>query len=92
MSWAKQGRIERPAFRLFGAPYTSYLTLVFLLFVLVAMGFSETGRWVLGSLVVLIPALIVGWYAARGRIAEAAAEREGYTGANPVVKQVPPRE
>jgi len=92
VSWAKQGRMERPAFRLFWSPFTSYLTLAFLVFVLAAMGFSETGRWVLGSLVVLIPALIIGWFAARRGIAEAAAEREGHTGLHPVVRQIPPRE
>lgn len=85
--WAKAGKITRPSFRLFGAPYTSYLTLAFLAFVLVTMGFSETGRWVLASLLVLIPALIVGWFAARGRIAAAARAREGYTGAAPIIAE-----
>lgn len=87
--WAKQGKVERPAFRLFGAPFTSYLTLAFLAFVLVTMGFSETGRWVLASLVILIPALIIGWFAARGRILEAARLREGFTGTHPVVAERP---
>lgn len=82
---AKRGLVERPSFRMFGAPYTSYLTLAFLLFVLVSMGFSETGRWVLASLVLLIPALVIGWFAARGKIADAARAREGFTGVLPVV-------
>jgi L-asparagine permease len=56
VKWAKEGKLQRPSFRLFGAPFTSYLTLAFLAFVLVTMGFSETGRWVLASLIVLIPA------------------------------------
>ncbi|MDR6865754.1 L-asparagine permease [Microbacterium resistens] len=84
-SLTRKGILERPSFRMFGAPYTGYLTLAFLVFVLVTMGFSETGRWVLASLVVLIPALIVGWFVARKRIAAAAAIREGHTGAYPVV-------
>ncbi|MBW9121693.1 amino acid permease [Microbacterium trichothecenolyticum] len=87
--WAKQGKVTRPAFRLFGAPFTSYLTLAFLAFVLVTMAFSETGRWVLASLVVLIPALIVGWFAARGKIQAAARAREGYTGTHPVIATRP---
>ena len=87
--WAKQGKVERPSFRLFGAPFTSYLTLAFLLFVLVTMGFSETGRWVLASLIVLIPMLIVGWFAAKPRIMAAAAAREGHTGTWPVVAERP---
>jgi L-asparagine permease len=70
--WAKQGRAQRPTFRLFGAPYTSYLTLGFLAFVLVTMGFSETGRWVLASLLILIPMLSLGWYSTRRRIRQAA--------------------
>jgi L-asparagine permease len=74
---------------LFGAPYTSYLTLTFLVFVLVSMGFSETGRWVLASLLVLIPLLIGGWFAAREGIAAAAKEREGYTGNLPVLANRP---
>jgi L-asparagine permease len=65
--WVKQGRARRPSFRLFGAPYTSYLTLGFLAFVLVTMGFSETGRWVLASLLLLIPLLSLGWYASQRR-------------------------
>ncbi|MFS0732142.1 amino acid permease [Microbacterium sp. 1P10UB] len=90
--WSLQGKIERPAFRLFGAPFTAWLTLAFLAFVLVTLGFSETGRWVLASLLVLIPALIAGWYATRGRISAAAAAREGFTGTNPVIaERRPPR-
>jgi L-asparagine permease len=87
--WAKQGRVERPSFRLFGAPFTSYLTLAFLAFVLVTMGFSETGRWVLASLIILIPMLIVGWFAAKPRILAAAKAREGHTGTWPVVAERP---
>ncbi len=87
--WAREGKLERPAFRLFGAPFTAWLTLAFLAFVLVTMGFSETGRWVLASVVILVPLLIAGWYAFRGRIAESAAAREGYTGATPVIAQRP---
>ncbi|NQX25937.1 amino acid permease [Microbacteriaceae bacterium VKM Ac-2854] len=87
--WAKQGKLERPSFQLFGAPFTAYLTLAFLAFVLVTMGFSDTGRWVLASLIVLIPLLILGWYLQRGRILAAAAAREGYTGAFPVVAERP---
>ena len=83
--WAQKGLAERPSFRLFGAPFTSYLTLAFLAFVLVTMGFSETGRWVLASTVILVPLLIVGWFAYRPRIQQAAREREGYTGTLPVL-------
>ena len=89
VSWAKKGVLERPAFRLWGAPFTGYLTLAFLAFVLVTMAFSPTGRWVLASTVILIPLLIIGWFGLRKRIAAAAAEREGHTGAFPVVAERP---
>lgn len=83
--WAKEGKAVRPSFRLIGSPATSWITLGFLAFVLVTMGFSETGRWVLLSSLLLIPILVGGWYALRGRIASAAQEREGYTGSHPVL-------
>lgn len=67
-AWVRLGKVERPTFRLFGAPFTSYLTLCFLAFVLVTMGFSETGRWVLASVLVLVPLLVIGWFASRKRI------------------------
>jgi L-asparagine permease len=87
---AREGKLERPSFRLRGAPFTGYLTLAFLLFVLVTMGFSETGRWVLLSLVVLVPLLIAGWFAARPTIMAAASQREGVTGIAPVLAPRPP--
>ncbi|MFF1876110.1 amino acid permease, partial [Kitasatospora herbaricolor] len=78
--WAMQGKIERPSFRLFGAPFTSYLTLAFLVAVVVLMAFDyPTGTYTVASLVVIIPALIVGWYASRNRILAIARERQGYT-------------
>ncbi|MDE8649900.1 amino acid permease [Rhodococcus qingshengii] len=70
-AWAKSGRVVRPSFRLPGAPYTGYLVLVFLAGVLVLMAFdTPVGTWTVASLVVIIPALITGWYLARDRIAE----------------------
>ncbi|MFC6356141.1 amino acid permease [Luethyella okanaganae] len=88
--WAKQGRLLRPAFRLFGAPFTSYLTLAFLVSVLVLMAFDyPVGTFTIGSLVLIVPALVLGWFIARKGIAEVAAAREGYTGAFPVVAKRP---
>lgn len=88
--WAKQGKLQRPSFRLFGAPFTSYLTLVFLLAVLVLMAFDyPVGTLTISSLVIVIPLLIVGWFVYRGRILEAARRREGYTGAYPVIANRP---
>lgn len=90
--WSLEGRLARPTFRLFGAPFTAYLTLAFLAAVLVLMAFDyPTGTFTVASLVVIIPLLIVGWYAQRSRILAIAQAREGYTGAHPVVAARPPR-
>ncbi|MGK9149182.1 amino acid permease [Plantibacter flavus] len=89
---AKQGLLERPSFRMPGAPFTAYLTLGFLAFVLATLAFSETGRWVLASIVVIVPALVVGWHVAKPGILAAAAAREGYTGSFPVVAERPAHE
>ncbi|WP_433798475.1 amino acid permease [Actinomycetospora sp. CA-084318] len=92
-SWWKQGRVERPAFRLPGAPVTGWLTLAFLVAVLVLTGFDyPIGTWTVASLVVIVPALVVGWFLCRDRIRAAALERNAITGRYPVVAERPPRE
>ena len=63
--WSQQGILQRPSFRLFGAPYTCYATLVFLVAVVVLMCFEN--YWNPVALFVLVPALVGGWYAVRGR-------------------------
>jgi L-asparagine permease len=90
-SWAKQGIINRPAFRMFGAPYTGYLTLAFLAAVLALMAFDyPVGTWTIGAtLVVVIPALVLGWYAVRARVMAIAHERSGWTGPLPVIAARP---
>jgi L-asparagine permease len=75
--WAKQGLVTRPAFRLPGAPVTSYLALAFLLAVLVIIGLQyPTGTFTVGTIVIIVPALILGWYAVRGRVREIARQRD----------------
>ena len=89
--WSKKGILERPSFRLWGTPWTGYLTLAFLLGVLVLMAMDPPiGTWTVASLVVIIPALVIGWFAVRGRVMEVASEREGFTGSFPVVANRPP--
>ncbi|WP_447644036.1 amino acid permease [Nocardioides zeae] len=73
---ARQGLLERPSFRMFGAPYTGLLTLAFLLAVVVLMAFDDPiGTWTVASIGLIGPALVVGWFRCRGRIAALAAER-----------------
>ncbi|WP_067677940.1 amino acid permease [Nocardia miyunensis] len=88
--WARAGRVERPSFRMFGAPYTGILTLVFLAAVLVLTAFDyPVGTWTVASFVVIVPALIIGWFVARKRVLVIARQRTGYTGEFPVVANIP---
>jgi len=89
--WANAGTAERPSFRMPGAPVTGYLTLAFLLAVLVLMAFdSPVGTWTVASLIVIIPLLIFGWYRCRDRIHAIAAQREAAeTRAEPVAQAAP---
>ncbi|MEN2739753.1 amino acid permease [Microbacterium sp. X-17] len=75
-SFAKEGRLTRPAFHMPGAPFTSYLTLAFLAAVAVLILFDwPTGTLTIGTAVVIIPPLLVaGWYLVRGRVREHAAQ------------------
>jgi L-asparagine permease len=92
--WALQGKLERPSFRLFGAPFTAWLTLAFLAAVLVLMAFDyPTGTYTIVGLVVIIPLLILGWYLQRDRIMAIAKERLGNTGMFPTIPgRIPPVE
>ena len=56
--------MARPSFQLFGTPYTSYATLVFLVAVTALMCYEN--YWNLVARVVIVPALVGGWYAVRG--------------------------
>ncbi|MCU1645965.1 MAG: ansP1, partial [Nocardia sp.] len=68
--WRK-GEVERPAFRLMGAPYTSFATLAFLVTVVAIMAFggNEIEREaVIAAAVILVPALLIGWFLTRRRV------------------------
>ena len=70
---SRRGEMNRPDFRMFGAPYTGVLTLVFLFGVLVLMAMDyPAGTLTVGSLIIIAPALVVGWYLLRNRIHELA--------------------
>lgn len=73
---SRRGELVRPDFRMFGAPYTGILTLLFLFGVLVLMAFDyPVGTWTIASLALIAPALAIGWYLLRDRINRLAAER-----------------
>ncbi|MEV6427534.1 L-asparagine permease, partial [Nocardia sp. NPDC051463] len=90
--WARDGKVERPKFRLMGAPYTSYATLLFLAAVVVLMAVSDDELQrgaVIAVGVIVVPTLVVGWFLARKRVASIALQREGYTGQFPVLAERP---
>lgn len=85
--WSKKGILNRPSFQLWATPYTSYATLVFLGAVTALMCYEN--YWNLVAMLVIVPALIVGWYAVRGRVMEMARERIGITGNYPIKADTP---
>ncbi|MEV6432923.1 L-asparagine permease, partial [Nocardia sp. NPDC051463] len=90
--WAREGKVERPKFQLMGAPYTSYATLVFLVTVVVLMAVSDDELQrgaVIAMAVIVVPAMVGGWFLARKQVLRIAAIREGYTGKFPVLAERP---
>jgi L-asparagine permease len=85
--WSKKGILQRPSFQLFGAPYTSYATLIFLAAVTVLMCYEN--YWNAIAIVVIAPMLVGGWYAVRGKVMAVAATRVGVTGEYPVIADSP---
>jgi len=85
--WSQRGILARPSFQLFGTANTSYATLVFLVAVTALMCYEN--YWNLVALLVIVPTLVGGWYAVRGRVLEMARERVGFTGNYPVVAETP---
>ena len=71
----KAGVTQRPAFRMPLAPYSGFVTLAFLVGVVVLMTFdAERGPWIITALVVAGPALAGGWMLVRKRVRATAAE------------------
>lgn len=55
-------------------PYSGYITLVFLVGIVVLMAFDEpAGTSSVAALIVIVPALIGGWFLVRKRVAASAA-------------------
>ncbi|MDD6372895.1 MAG: amino acid permease [Bifidobacteriaceae bacterium] len=59
---------KRPDYRLPGAPVTDWLTLVFFTVVVISNFFSEEGRQTILVFAIVCVALVIGWFAVRGRI------------------------
>ncbi|MCW4465545.1 amino acid permease [Glutamicibacter sp. MNS18] len=73
---ARAGELQRPSFRMPLAPVSGWVTLAFLVLVLVMMAFDNpVGTWTIASLVIIVPLLVLGWYLCRERINEIAGAR-----------------
>lgn len=81
--WADKGRLTRPSFRMFGAPYTGYISLIFLAAVLI-MTFIDSPPTLLVTIVAIV-LMTAGWFACRDRIKDIAAKRDAFTGAVPML-------
>ena len=67
--------------------------IAFIAAVMVLIAFDyPVGTYTLVAMLVVIPLLIIGWFAVRERVREIAALRDGYTGAHPVVGTSPGQE
>ncbi|MFQ6331809.1 amino acid permease [Nocardia sp. CWNU-33] len=89
--WSRTGRAVRPTFRLPGSPFTGIATLVFLAGVvtLMATNDDEVQRWaVLTTVLVMVPALVVGWFVARRKMASVARLRMGFIALLPAVAEM----
>ncbi|NKY34758.1 amino acid permease [Nocardia speluncae] len=76
--WSQEGKVTRPKFRLPGAPYTNYATMIFLAAVVLLMLFSdeiEQRAAVIAMVVIGVPALVGGWFVARKGVNELIAQR-----------------
>ncbi|MDU0478738.1 amino acid permease [Staphylococcus chromogenes] len=71
VSLCKKGLYERPHYRSPLTPLTNWLTIAFLAAVIVLMGFDyPVGTWTLVASLLFWPALFIGWYFVRDRVAE----------------------
>ncbi|WP_257476971.1 amino acid permease [Acidipropionibacterium jensenii] len=66
---ARRGEVERPDFRLHGAPVTNIVAIVFLLVVIVSMWFDpKVGRPTIYMFLGVVALLVIGWFAVRNHI------------------------
>ncbi|MDH2066629.1 L-asparagine permease [Pantoea sp. GD03673] len=72
----KEGKADDVSFKLPGAPFTSWLTLLFLFSVLVLMAFDyPNGTYTIASIPLIAVVLVLGWFGVRKRV-NAIAETE----------------
>nr|WP_154926884.1 L-asparagine permease [Pantoea agglomerans] len=65
----KEGKADDVSFKLPGAPFTSWLTLLFLFSVLVLMAFDyPNGTYTIASIPLIAVLLVLGWFSVRKRV------------------------
>lgn len=80
----RQGKADEVSFKLPGAPFTSWLTLLFLFSVLVLMAFDyPNGTWTIASIPLIAVLLVLGWFGARKRVHEIASLVDNHREAQP---------
>ncbi|CAI1599495.1 L-asparagine permease [Serratia nevei] len=80
----REGRTQPVSFKMPGAPFTSWLTLAFLLIVVVMMAFDyPNGTWTIATIPVLAVLLTLGWFGLRKRAQEVKREQQAHEEQNP---------
>ena len=75
----REGRAQPVSFRMPGAPFTSWLTLAFLLAVVIMMAFDyPNGTWTIATIPVLAVLLTLGWFGLRKRAQEVKLEQQAH--------------
>ncbi|WP_075181426.1 L-asparagine permease [Pantoea sp. 1.19] len=91
----KEGKADDVSFKLPGAPFTSWLTLLFLAAVIVLMAFDyPNGTWTVASIPLLAALLALGWLAVRKRVyavAQTEHDEAHHEEAPPVLAEESPR-
>ncbi|MDO4927978.1 MAG: amino acid permease [Corynebacterium sp.] len=64
----KEGKETRPRYRMPGAPYTNYLSLIFFGVVVLSNLTSASGRWTLALFAIIAIAMTIGWFQVRERV------------------------
>lgn len=75
----REGRAKPVSFQMPGAPVTSWLTLAFLLTVVIMMAFDyPNGTWTIATIPVLAVLLTLGWFSLRKRAQEVKRDQQAY--------------
>jgi len=75
----KEGKADDVSFKLPGAPFTSWLTLLFLFSVLVLMAFDyPNGTYTIASIPLIAVVLVLGWFGVRKRVNAIAATEHAH--------------